>query len=119
MFPSRITRTQLFLGLALAGLLTSVGTVGARANDRATDSISVSARDLDLRTHTGAATLRHRVIVAAYKVCERGNTADPLDSDAFGECVREAVRHVSQQVDTLIAAAQGGSQMASAAGPSR
>jgi UrcA family protein len=119
MFHQSKTPAKLFLGLAVAGLINAAGTVNAGANERYTDSITVAARDLDLRTHTGAASLRHRVVVAAYKVCERVNPGELINSDAFGECVQEATRHASRQVETLIAAAQGATQMASAAGPSR
>jgi UrcA family protein len=112
-------RAKFFLGLALVGLINAAGTATARANDRQSDSIPVAARDLDLRTRTGAAMLRHRVVIAAYKVCEATNPGDQIDSDAFSACVREAVQHASQQVETLIAAAGGGSVIASAAGPSR
>ena len=118
MFQVSNTRAKMFLGLVLAGLLTSAGTVSARANDRKTDSIHVAARDLDLRTQTGASTLRHRVLVAAHKVCDRLGQGDPMSSDAFAECVRETAHTASQQAETLIAAAQGPSQLA-AAGPSR
>lgn len=119
MFHRSNTRAHLVLGLAVAALVMSSAQSGASANERASDTIPVAARDLDLRTHTGAASLRHRVVAAAYKVCEQGNPGVAIHSDAFGDCVNEAVRHASRQVETLIAAAQGTTMLASAAGPSR
>jgi UrcA family protein len=105
--------------LAVTGLIISSSAVTARANDMDSNSIGVTARDLDLRTTRGAATLRHRVIIAAYKVCERGDMANPFASDAFRDCVREAVHNVSHEVETLISAEQGANQIASVPPTSR
>ncbi len=119
MFYRSHVRTTLFLGLAVAGLIATAGPVSAYANERDSDSMTVAARELDLRTPTGAASLRHRVAIAAYNVCAEGKPGDAISSAAFRDCVNAAIRRASRRVETLIAAAQGATMLASAAGPSR
>lgn len=115
----RSTSQKYFLGLAAACLIASSAPVAGHANERDSDSIAVSARDLDLRTQEGAASLRHKVLAAAYKVCGEVNPGAAIGSDAFNDCVGEAMHRASRRVQTLIAAAQGPAMLASAAGPSR
>ncbi len=110
---------RLFISVALAGLIASAAQVSAHAREWESESIKVTTSGLDLRTPSGAAALRQRVLVAAYKVCGRINPDEPPNAEAFGDCVSGAVRHASPAMASVIAAAQGVTRMASAAGPSR
>jgi UrcA family protein len=113
------SRAKSFISVALAGLMISAAQGSAHASEWESKSIKVSTSGLDLRAPAGAAALRQRVLVAANKVCGWLNPDDPINSETFGDCVHGAVSHTSPPVATVIAAAQGVTTVASAAGPSR
>jgi UrcA family protein len=116
MFYRSTTSSKLFLGAALAGLIASAAPFTAQADEWERASIKVPAGDLDLRTQSGAAVLRHRVLAAATTVCVRLNPDDAPNTEVFGMCVNKAVHDAAPQVQALVAAAQGAARLASAAG---
>ena len=103
-------RRRSSLALALAALLAAGGTSLARAGETGWVSQHVSASDLNLRTSAGQAELRHRVALAALKVCVAA-----WDGDLPSDCAWQARRGAQPQVDALVAAARSDTAVASAA----
>jgi UrcA family protein len=101
------TPNRWFLSLALAALVATAAMPAARAADANTVSLRVSAADLDLRTSAGQATLRHRIAVAALKVCEAA-----MDGDMLEDCPWQARHRAAPQVNAMIASAEGQGQAA-------
>jgi UrcA family protein len=103
---------KMFAGLAMAGMLLSGA---ACAADQPKGGVVISVQDLNMRAGGAKAKLRHRVWVAAYKVCSAADLGVPIGSDAFIECLRGAVRGVAGPVDALVARLDGNGQVASSA----
>jgi len=104
----------LSVGLCAAGTC-SLG--NAQAADPSNLVVSVRTADLDLAAPAGAATLRHRVALAARDVCAWADPAKRMDFDPYADCVSSAVRAASPQVRTLLANAGAGKVMLAGAAP--
>ena len=100
MFNSRTIRPALFLGMALAAL------VSASVPARAEDEVQVSASDLDLRTFSGQAELRQRVVKAARKVCAPAELRGSAYYDYYNDCVKKTAAKAEAQVQSLIASSR-------------
>jgi len=101
-----------FASLALAAALVSAPAFAAPA---ASDSMSKAVRfgDLDLSTDAGAARLHARVRYAAQAVC--GGSVDQRDLTrvrAVEACRQVAMASAEPQVQTALADARGGRQLA-------
>jgi UrcA family protein len=73
----------------------------------------VSVRNLNLTEPADRAVLKHRINVAAYKVCNDVGNAQGLASDSFTTCVRTSLKDANRQVQPLIAMAIRRSELAS------
>jgi UrcA family protein len=111
---SQTKHAKLFLGLAAAALLAGGA---ARAADPRAPGIEVSAHDLDLRTQSGEAVLRHRVKIAANKLCGQEDVSVSIVSDAFTSCVRDAVQGATPRVQALVDTARGQDHYVASASP--
>jgi UrcA family protein len=90
---------------ALAALLCLLGTVPALAGTTDGKSVTVSFRDLDISSLSGAKVLYRRIQAAAWKVCEyRGAdfTAQSLSRSCFRAAVTDAVARVNSPQLTAI-----------------
>jgi UrcA family protein len=106
--------TNRFFAAAALALLaaTPVFAAGVPGPAAVTTTLSVPTGDLDLRTDAGDATLRHRVRVAAHKVCgEAARMGDP-DYDSYASCVEQAEQTALATSDTLIASVRSGIRFA-------
>jgi UrcA family protein len=89
----------------------------ARADDSiGNDTVSraVSTAGLDLASPADQAVLRHRLMVAARRVCEDADFGEPEDSPDVQDCIAKARAGAERQVDKRIAAAEARSVVASA-----
>jgi UrcA family protein len=115
------TRTiRLLCAAALVGLFASAPGV-ASAADTYTRSAVVSLRGLDLNAPQDVATMRHRILAAANKLCnELGDDegAAPND-DVVQSCTREAFNSALAQTRPMIAAARSRALFAAGAPPYR
>ena len=103
--------SKLFLGAAVAA---SLAATAAPARAQTADKMQVNARDLDLRTLSGQAELRHRVAVAARKLCGPPEIPGSIYFDSYNQCVQDTIRSSNQQVASLIAAERGDTMYAAA-----
>ena len=104
MLPLHSCRAALILALGLAGAMSM-----AQAARAADDEIQVSASDLDLRSFTGQAELRHRIARAARKLCGPAESRGSDFYDFYADCVKQTQAKAEPQVRSLIAAARGNS----------
>lgn len=103
-----------FAALTALGLLaaTPVFAAGAPGPDATTATVQVPTGDLDLRTDAGAATLRHRVRLAAHKVCgEPARMGDP-EYASYATCIEQAEQGALKTSDSLIASVRSGLRFA-------
>ncbi len=94
---------QVVLACGLAFIASMAMAIGAEV---ASENVVVSARGLDLRTPAGAARLRTRVVIAAHKMCGKADGLGGIGTDAFSDCVTEAVQDAKTQAEAMIAAAR-------------
>jgi len=107
--------TALRAGAAVLALLASAVLPAVAATDDADPGAfvrSVSSKGLDLTTTAGQAMLRHRVDVAAHKVCEAAIAADGLGSAGFTDCFLAAAANGRRQAETRIAVARSRAMLA-------
>ena len=94
------------IGAATLAVLLSSGLRSLSAADPSTHTAAVSLRGLDLNAPQDQATLRHRLRVAAAKLCtEIGSPAMPSDH-GFADCVQEAFKTAWTETQPLIASAR-------------
>ncbi len=87
----------------------------ARAEDgdiQLAEEMRVRTVDLDLAAPADQATLRHRVRLAARKVCAKISNGEALTTDAFIVCYADAVHNALGEADQRIAAAQAATRLA-------
>ena len=65
-------------------------------------SKAVSYRGLDLRTHSGAQTLRYRIRDTARDLCARLNFEYPVKTSDSPPCYRTAVKHAMHRANHVI-----------------
>ncbi len=114
MNSSQTKRATWFFGLTVAALMAGGA---ARAAAVQAPAIEVSAHDLDLRTRSGEAVLRHRVRMAASKLCGQADASVSIVSDAFTSCVRDVVQGATPRVQTLVDTARGQDHYVASASP--
>jgi UrcA family protein len=102
---------------ALAVALTAAA-MPARADDINPDygsvSRAVSTAGLNLASAADQALFRHRLAVAARRVCEDADFGEPEDSPDFRDCYTKARAEAWAKGDQQIAAAEARSVVASA-----
>jgi UrcA family protein len=95
------------LGMSLAPAVAE-----APATGQNTVALHVNTAGLDLTQTKDQASLRHRVAVAASKLCSQVTGATSPTDPGFDACFHQANAEGRQQADIQIAAAQGGSMVA-------
>ena len=105
--------TTAFAAFATVGLLAAAATP-ARAQDARTDTRMVQTADLDLHTAAGAATLQHRVRLAASKVCGEPELLGSPEGASYAACVTHAEQDAVRASDAMIAAVRTENRFASA-----
>ncbi len=102
--------------LLVAGTICLVLNSGAaRAEDgdiQLAEQMRVRTADLDLAAPADQATLRHRVRLAARKVCAKLSVGEALTTDAFLVCYTDALHNALGEADQRIAAAQDATRLA-------
>jgi len=73
----------------------------------------VSTAGLNLAQSPDQAILRHRIAVAAYRVCSQVVQGDPLNSPGYAECFAKATADARAQMQNQIASANTRSFIAS------
>jgi UrcA family protein len=99
------------LGLAgmaawLAGGLAHPAAAMEPATDRSTVELRVSTSGLDLTKAADQALLRHRIAVAASKLCAMVNHTASLTDEGYDACFQKAAAEARRQADAQIAALQ-------------
>lgn len=110
MLAKRIFRIASFaasLSLSLAPLAAAAPT-----GERNSVALQVSTAGLDLTQPSDQARLRHRVSVAASKLCAQVTGAASLTDPGFETCFHQAAAEGRQQAEMRIAAAQGNAMVA-------
>jgi UrcA family protein len=99
-----------------ASLSLSLAPLAAAAPASAPDSVAlqVSTDGLDLTQQSDQARLRHRVSVAASRLCAQVTGATSLTDPGFEACFHQAAAEGRQQAEVRIAAAQGSALVATA-----
>lgn len=84
-----------------------------------TRSAVVSTDGLNLNNSAGQATLQHRLIAAAHRVCRTNDDTRQLDTDpsATQACVDAALQDAQAGARRAVAAAQASGMVASAGAP--
>jgi UrcA family protein len=104
-------------GAAAMAATPSTETVRVVNSSPDADSVLVPTTGLDLRSAAGASGLRHRVRIAAVKLCDAVMPTQPLGSDAVVDCTSESVRGATPQMDSMIAEARSSRSYAEAGPP--
>ncbi len=108
------------LGLLLAAFSIAQPFQGASAREDNVVSLTVSGLEPGSNAPSPENALRHRVAVAAAKVCDLAVGAANRGHDAHIDCVRQARRDAEPQVKAILAArASAGAVVASAAARTR
>jgi UrcA family protein len=111
---SAFKTTRLVSVLALAAF---IAPVVANATEQATDThvVVVSLSGLDPARAGDQAVLRHRIAVAAHKVCEVVTQGDAMGSPGYSECFSRAMVSARLQLDSEVAMANSRAMVASVA----
>ena len=100
-------------------ILATIFATGALAQPREVQPPAQSERvaytDLDLGSRGGQAALRHRIEVAAGRVCDTGGMLSMEDFVVTAQCYRLAYEDGNRQVDRVIAANRTGAALAASA----
>ncbi len=115
----RNVNTKLSAGAALAAaiMMSAAATLPAKADEPVTSSRLVSLHGLDLSAASGQQVLRHRLLVAASKVCTDGGGGADLHSAGYLECRNAAFGTAWAQAEVLVASATSRSLLAAKAAP--
>jgi UrcA family protein len=106
------TAPRLFAAFALVAIaLPAAAKAAGSAPDQSIVTISTSG--LNLANPAAQATLAHRIVLAAHKVCGQVTAGDALSSDAFDDCVGRATADAKSQMQSRIAAASTRAMVAS------
>jgi UrcA family protein len=109
---SIFTTTRLVSVLALAAFATPV-VASAEVQNADTRVAVVSFSGLDPARADDQAVLRHRIAVAAHKVCEQVTQGDSMASPGYTECFSRAVADARSQLDSQVAMASSRAMVAS------
>jgi UrcA family protein len=105
------TTARLLSAVTLVTIAAPVAaTAGAPAVDTRTTLVSVA--DLDLAKPADQAVLRHRIVIAAHKVCGDVTPGDAL-SPGYTACIENAKANADMQVQSEIAKASTRAMIAS------
>jgi UrcA family protein len=102
----------------LAWAATTIQAAAAPANADPNDpavSQQVSTAGLDLTRPDDQSILRHRIILAAHKVCQDVMGSDDFGSPGFAGCFKQAAREGVAQFDVKVAQAHARALVASVA----
>ncbi len=103
--------THLLSALALAAVILPVGAIAAQP-DSETNIVLVSTAGLNAARPADQAVLRHRIAVAAHKVCDAVTQGDALTTPGYVECVGKASADATSQLEGRIVAADATSLVA-------
>ena len=96
--------THLLSALALAAVVLPVGAYAAQA-DSDSRVVLVSTAGLNAARPADQAVLRHRIAVAAHKVCDAVTQGDSLTAPGYADCVGKANADAKLQLEDRIATA--------------
>jgi UrcA family protein len=113
-------RSKITAGVAAMALAVSAAATlpaAAAAPDTSADIVvrNVGTAGLDLAKQADQARLRHRIAVAASKVCQEVTQGSDLASPAYTDCFLRAASDAWTELDTRVAAARSKSLVASSA----
>jgi UrcA family protein len=92
------TATRVFSALIFGAVIVPVIASAAPVSD--TQVALVSTRGVDMTKPADQAMMRHRIAVAAHKVCDQVTEGDALTSPGYAECVGHATADASAQIGT-------------------
>ncbi len=105
--------------LVVAGLFAAAPAALAADDDYDTESRTVSTQGLDLSKSAGQATLHHRIVIAAARVCRNGDTRDFRSIGGYDQCREQAIADAWAQAKILIARSGAATMAVADAGTSR
>ena len=104
------------LGLMMASVAFATGAVAQpRSSETPLQSEQVSYADLNLGSKSGQAVLRHRIVVAAGRVCDTGGMLSMEDFSVTARCYRAAYEDGLRQMNHAVAANAAGAFLAATA----
>ena len=106
--------TSLLSALALAAVVLPAGAFAAQA-DSATSVVLVSTAGLNAARPADQALLRHRITVAAHKLCDEVTQGDALTAPGYADCVGNATANARLQLEDQITIANTSNNFASIA----
>ena len=107
------TVTRMLSALALAAVCVPAAASAVPASVESPVMV-VSTSGLDAARPQDQAVLRHRIVVAVHKVCERVAPGDPMTSPAYAECFSRSMADAQTQLNRQIAIAASRAMVASA-----
>ncbi len=85
--------------------------IGTSSSGVPTEEVTVTRRvsysDLDLKTYSGAQTLKQRVKEAAKIACKQIDELYPQEQSDTPNCIKQSVAQADRQVEEALGAAQG------------
>ncbi len=111
------TKLSACVALAAVIMLSAAAALPARADEMVTRSLVVSVRGLDLSAASGQQALRHRLLVAASKVCSDGDGSALSNSASYLKCRSAAFGQAWAQAEVLVASATSRSLAEAKAAP--
>ena len=103
-------------GLLVIALACATGAVAEPRNaEPPLQSEQVTYSDLNLNSTEGQAVLRHRIQVAAGRVCDTGGMLAMEDFQLTAACYRLTYQDGIQQMDRVVAANRSGAVLAASA----
>jgi len=111
-FTARRLLARALLAATVAALTLPAAAAPAPA---ATDDVvrRVSTAGLNLTQAADRAILRHRIVVAALKVCKEVTDGDSLEQPGFRDCFQRSAAGALAQMDVQVAAARTRAMVAS------
>jgi len=103
---------RLFATIALAAIVLPAA-ANAAESAPVPDAVTVSTNGMDLANPAAQALVKHRIVLAARKLCAAESTGAVLSSDAYDTCVASATADAKFQLESRIAAASTGAMVAS------
>jgi UrcA family protein len=100
------------MAAALAIGLANPAAAATPATDSSMVELHVSTVGLDITKPADQALLRHRIAVAAAKLCAMVNDGAGLGEDSFNDCFQRTAGETRRQADAQIAALQSKAMVA-------
>ena len=104
------------VGLIVAAVTFATGAMAQpRSAETPLQSEQVSYADLNLDSKSGQAVLRHRIVVAAGRVCDTGGMLSMEDFTVTARCYRAAYDDGLRQMNDAVAAKASGAVLTATA----